>query len=127
MMMYYRANDDFVFDINDPSCLEDLDASIMIRTADNPWGPWEPAHEVQDCSEMICYGSYMHPDFVTDNHDNTHTIHFIMSLMHLPSTGDLWDCYSNWGKVNQSYPYRPPEFSCNWVYNTFLMSQKVSW
>ncbi len=131
MMMYYRWQMDV------PGDYRTLDASIMLRTAPNPWGPWSAPHEVADCSGITCYGSYMHPNLVVDNPDGTHSVYFIMSIMYEPGTGHLWGCQRHEGEFNNfdtNSPWRDPDlepgedsYRCNMTYNTFLSRVDIAW
>lgn len=102
--------------------------TINLCTAPNPWGPWSAPHEVVDCTDTFCYGSYMHPNHVIPNPDGTYSVYFVSSSMFLPGTSGLWDCqkHLNNNDVPIDNPHKSvktsdPNFQCNWVYNTFLV------
>lgn len=54
------------------------DYSIVLRTADNLWGPWSEPVVIVDYTEYpSLYGSYVHPELVEDNGE---IVYFIMSI-----------------------------------------------
>ncbi len=58
--------------------------SIVIRTADDLWGPWSTPDTIVDASEYpSLYGSFVHPDLVEDN---GRIVYFIMSVFSVYNT-----------------------------------------
>ena len=54
------------------------DFSIVLRTADNLWGPWSDSVTIVDYTEYpSLYGSFVHPEYVEDNGE---IVYFIMSI-----------------------------------------------
>jgi hypothetical protein len=57
--------------------IEHYTATIVLRTAEHPWGPWSAPTGVVPFSEFPgLYGSFMHPDLVEDS---GRIVYFIMS------------------------------------------------
>jgi hypothetical protein len=57
---------------------DNIDYSIVVRTADNLWGEWSEPSVITDATEYpTLYGSFVHPDLVEGNGS---TVYFIMSL-----------------------------------------------
>ncbi|MHA2425575.1 MAG: DUF4185 domain-containing protein [Candidatus Thorarchaeota archaeon] len=66
---FYTDNDDF---------------SIVLRTADDLWGPWSESIAIVDATEYpSLYGSYVHPDLVENNGE---VVYFIMSIFNQYNT-----------------------------------------
>jgi hypothetical protein len=58
--------------------------SIVIRTADDLWGPWSTFDTIVDASEYpSLYGSFVHPDLVEDN---GRVVYFVMSVFSVYNT-----------------------------------------
>nr|MDO8111170.1 DUF4185 domain-containing protein [Candidatus Sigynarchaeota archaeon] len=58
--------------------IEHYTATIILRTAEHPWGPWSAPVGVAPFSEYWgLYGSFMHPDLVEDG---GRIVYFIMSI-----------------------------------------------
>ncbi|MHA1929410.1 MAG: DUF4185 domain-containing protein [Candidatus Thorarchaeota archaeon] len=56
---------------------DNVDFSIVVRTADNIWGPWSEPYTIVDSTEYpSLYGSFVHPDLVENNGS---IVYFIMS------------------------------------------------
>ena len=57
---------------------------IVLRTADNLWGPWSSTYAIVGASEYpSLYGSYVHPDFVENSGEE---VYFIMSQYNVYNT-----------------------------------------
>ncbi|MGY5861738.1 MAG: DUF4185 domain-containing protein [Candidatus Thorarchaeota archaeon] len=58
--------------------------SIVMRTADDLWGPWSTPDTIVDASEYpSLYGSFVHPDLIEDN---GRVVYFIMSVFSVYNT-----------------------------------------
>jgi len=58
--------------------LDSVLLSIVLRTADNLWGPWSDPTTIVDASEYpSLYGAFVHPEYVEDNGE---VVYFIMSI-----------------------------------------------
>lgn len=63
---------------------DNVHLSIVVRTADNLWGPWSEPYTITDALEYpSLYGSYVHPDFVKNNGE---IVYFIMSIFSVYNT-----------------------------------------
>lgn len=57
---------------------DNVDFAIVVRTADDIWGPWSEPYTIVDATEYpSLYGSFVHPDLVENNGS---TVYFIMSI-----------------------------------------------
>lgn len=57
---------------------DNVDFSIVVRTAENIWGSWSEPYTIVDSTEYpSLYGSFVHPDLVVDNGS---TVYFVMSI-----------------------------------------------
>lgn len=60
------------------------DLAIVVRRAENIWGPWCPEQKITDATEYpSLYGSYVHPDLVENNGE---TVYFVMSIFSVYNT-----------------------------------------
>jgi hypothetical protein len=58
--------------------VDNVEFSIVLRTADNLWGTWsDPITIVSGTEYPSLYGSYVHPEFVEDNGE---VVYFMMSI-----------------------------------------------
>jgi len=61
-----------------------IQLAIIVRTAENLWGPWSLAQKIVGAVEYpSLYGSYVHPDLVENNGE---TVYFVMSIFSVYNT-----------------------------------------
>ncbi|NHJ06066.1 MAG: DUF4185 domain-containing protein [Candidatus Heimdallarchaeota archaeon] len=61
-----------------------IQLAIVVRTADNLWGPWSSSQKIVGAGEYpSLYGSYVHPDLVENNGE---TVYFVMSIFSVYNT-----------------------------------------
>lgn len=63
---------------------DSIQLAIVVRTADNLWGPWSSSQKIVGAGEYpSLYGSYVHPDLIENNGE---TVYFVMSIFNLYNT-----------------------------------------